>query len=146
MKGFREFLLRGNVMDLAVAVVIGTAFTAIVASVVGNILTPLIGALFNAKDLAAAGIVQIPLTAGTAELKFGAVLASAITFLLTAAVVYFVFILPMNRLLKVAYRKKQQEPASTKPAPPTELDLLMQIRDLLEGQRGVQSTRALNTD
>lgn len=145
MKGFKEFILRGNVMDLAVAVVIGAAFTAIVGAVVTNIFTPLIGALFNAKDLAAAGIVRIPLTSGTAELKFGAVLAAVITFVLTAAVVYFVFVLPMNHLLKRAFQKPA-EPASATPAPPTELDLLAQIRDLLEGREKVGDTRILNQD
>ena len=145
MKGFKEFVLRGNVMDLAVAVVIGAAFTAIVGAVVTNIFTPLIGALFNAKDLAATGIVTIPLASGTAELKFGAVLAAVITFVLTAAVVYFVFVLPMNHLVKRAFQKPA-EPESTTPAPPTELDLLAQIRDLLEGREMVGDTRILNRD
>ncbi|WP_375406592.1 large conductance mechanosensitive channel protein MscL [uncultured Amnibacterium sp.] len=145
MKGFKEFVLRGNVMDLAVAVVIGAAFTAIVGAVVTNIFTPLIGALFNAKDLAATGIVTIPLASGTAELRFGAVLAAVITFVLTAAVVYFVFVLPMNHLVKRAFQKPA-EPESTTPAPPTELDLLAQIRDLLEGRDTVGDTRILNRD
>lgn len=145
MKGFKEFILRGNVMDLAVAVVIGAAFTAIVGAVVTNIFTPLIGALFNAKDLAATGIVRIPLTSGVAELKFGAVLAAIITFLITALVVYFVFVVPMNALLKRAFQKPA-EPVSAEPAPPTELDLLAQIRDLLEGQQQVGDKRILNQD
>jgi len=145
MKGFREFILRGNVMDLAVAVVIGAAFTAIVSSVVANVFTPLIGAVFDAKDLAATGVVRIPLTSGVAELKFGAVLASVITFVLTAAVVYFVFVLPMNHLLKRAFQKPAA-PESATPAPPTELDLLAQIRDLLEGRRDVGDQRILNQD
>ncbi|GAA2752037.1 large conductance mechanosensitive channel protein MscL [Amnibacterium kyonggiense] len=145
MKGFKEFILRGNVMDLAVAVVIGAAFTAIVGAVVTNIFTPLIGALFNAKDLAATGIVRIPLTSGVAELKFGAVLAAVITFLITALVVYFVFVVPMNALLKRAFQKPA-EPVSDTPAPPTELDLLAQIRDLLEGQQRVGDKRILNQD
>lgn len=145
MKGFKEFVLRGNVMDLAVAVVIGAAFTAIVGAVVTNIFTPLIGALFNAKDLAATGIVTIPLASGTAELRFGAVLAAVITFVLTAAVVYFVFVLPMNHLVKRAFQKPA-EPESATPAPPTELDLLAQIRDLLEGRETVGDTRILNRD
>lgn len=145
MKGFKEFILRGNVMDLAVAVVIGAAFTAIVGAVVANIFTPLIGAIFNAKDLAATGIVRIPLTSGVAELKFGAVLAAVITFLITALVVYFVFVVPMNALMKRAFQKPA-EPASDTPAPPTELDLLAQIRDLLEGQSKVGDKRILNQD
>jgi large conductance mechanosensitive channel len=144
MKGFREFL-RGNVIDLAVAVVIGAAFTAIVGSLVTNIFQPIIGALFNAKNLAGALIVRIPLTAGTAEIKFGAFIAAVINFIIIAAVVYFVFVVPINALLKRAYQKPA-EPVSDKPAPPTELDLLAQIRDLLEGQQGVGDKRVLNQD
>lgn len=144
MKGFREFLLRGNVIDLAVAVVIGTAFTAIVTSVVTNVLTPLLGALFNAKSLSSAFVVSIPTTSGApAKLMFGAVLASIIDFVIIAAVVYFALVLPTNALMKRAFFRKQQEPASTEPAPPTELELLAQIRDLLEGQRHVGDQRIL---
>lgn len=132
MKGFREFILRGNVIDLAVAVVIGAAFTAIVTSLVQNILNPLIGALFNANDLSTALAVKIPLTAGVATLKFGAVLAALINFVLIAAVVYFVFVLPVNHLLKRAFERRQAEATATPAdAPPTETELLIQIRDLL---------------
>jgi large conductance mechanosensitive channel len=132
VKGFREFILRGNVIDLAVAVVIGTAFTAIVTSIVTNLINPLIAALFNADDLKSALKVTIPTMGGqTTQLLFGAVLASVINFVIIAAVVYFVLVLPVNALMKRAFQRKQQEPASTKPAPPTELDLLAQIRDLL---------------
>lgn len=147
MKGFREFILRGNVVDLAVAVVIGTAFTAIVTSIVTNIFTPLIGALFNAKSLNKALIVEIPTASGgAAPLMFGAVLASIINFVIIAAVVYFVFVLPLNAFMKRAFQRKQEEPASAKPAPPTELDLLAQIRDLLEGQQRVGDQRILRQD
>ncbi|MGT2426173.1 large conductance mechanosensitive channel protein MscL [Amnibacterium kyonggiense] len=146
MKGFKEFLLRGNVVDLAVAVVIGAAFTAIVTSLVTNIFTPLIGALFNANDLNDALQVAIPTAAGkTATIKFGAFIASVINFVIIAAVVYFVFVLPINALLKRAFQKPA-EPASAEPAPPTELDLLAQIRDLLEGQQGSGDKRILNQD
>ncbi|MGN6443965.1 large conductance mechanosensitive channel protein MscL [Amnibacterium sp.] len=145
MKGFRAFLLRGNVVDLAVAVVIGTAFTALVTSVVTNIFNPIIGAIFNAKSLNGALVLAIPLTAGTAEVKFGAVIGAIINFVVIAAIVYFVFVLPINALMKRAFQKPA-EPASTEPAPPTELDLLAQIRDLLEGQQHVGDQRILNQD
>ena len=145
MKGFREFLLRGNVIDLAVAVVIGTAFTAIVTSIVTNVFTPLLGALFNAKSLNSAFVVSIPTAGGEpAKLLFGAVLASIINFVIIAAVVYFALVLPMNALLKRSFLRKQQEPADTKPAPPTELDLLAQIRDLLEDRQQVGDRRILD--
>lgn len=146
MKGFREFILRGNVIDLAVAVVIGAAFTAIVGSLVTNIFTPIIGALFDAKDLSTALIVTIPTTTGgTADIKFGAFIAAVINFIIVAAVVYFVFVRPINALLKRAFQAPAQ-PASDTPAPPTELDLLAQIRDLLEGQQPVGDKRILNQD
>ena len=147
MKGFREFILRGNVIDLAVAVVIGAAFTAIVTSLVTNIFTPLIGALFNASSLNSALVLSIPTTAGTtADLRFGAVIASAINFVIIAAIVYFVFVLPVNAMVKRAFQRQQAAPVSTNPPPPTELDLLMQIRDLLEGQHPAPEQRALKTD
>ena len=150
MKGFREFILRGNVIDLAVAVVIGTALTAIVTSIVTNVITPLIGALFDAKDLSDALVLRIPTLSGTgtgADLGFGAVLAALINFLIVAAVVYFALVLPVNALLKRAFERQQAEPAPAAPAPPTELDLLTQIRDLLQQQDGgVDRVRALHTD
>ena len=145
MKGFKEFILRGNVIDLAVAVVIGAAFTAIVTSLVTNIFNPLIGAIFNSKSLDGALIAHIHLTAGTADVKFGAVIGAIINFIIIAAIVYFVFVVPINALLKRAYQKPA-EPESTTPAPPTELDLLAQIRDLLQGQQGVGDKRILNQD
>ena len=146
MKGFREFILRGNVIDLAVAVVIGAAFTAIVTALVNFIFTPIIGALFNAKNLAGALIVKMPTSSGgTADIKFGAFIAAVINFIIIAAVVYFVFVVPINAMLKRAFQKPA-EPESTTPAPPTELDLLAQIRDLLQGQQGVGDKRILNQD
>lgn len=134
MKGFREFVLRGSVIDLAVAVVIGAAFTAIVTSLVTNVFTPVIGALFDADDLSTALIVTIPTTSGgTAQVLFGAFLASAINFVIVAAVVYFAVVLPINALTRRAVREREH-PAPAAPAPPTELDLLTQIRDLLASE------------
>jgi large conductance mechanosensitive channel len=132
LKGFKEFLLRGNVIDLAVAVVIGAAFTGIVNALVGSVLNPAIGALFNAESLATAFPVVIPTTSGeTATMYFGAVVAAIIQFVLVAIVVYFALIVPINFLTKRAFRKKQSGDAEVKDAPPTELELLAEIRDLL---------------
>ncbi len=146
MQGFREFILRGNVVDLAVAVVIGTAFTALVTAVVTNVFNPVIGAVFNAKSLDTALILRVPLTAGTAEVRFGAVVGAIINFLLIAAVVYFVFVLPVNALMKRAFQRRQEEPASATPAPPTELDLLTQIRDLLKDRPVADDARSLRPE
>ncbi|MBM7505492.1 large conductance mechanosensitive channel protein MscL [Agromyces aurantiacus] len=135
LKGFREFILRGNVIDLAVAVVIGAAFTAVVNSIVANVFNPLIGALFRADSLDTALVLEIPTTTGgVAEVRFGAVLGAILTFLIVAAVVYFVFVMPMNLLKQHAEeRRKAGEPKPEDPE--TELTLLAEIRDLLAADR-----------
>ena len=145
MKGFRDFVLRGNVVDLAVAVVIGTAFSAIVTAIVTGVFNPALGALFNASSLNNALQVPIPTVAGgTATLKLGAVLAAAINFLIVAAVIYFVFVLPFNRLKRVAFeRQKTDDQATPANTPPTETELLIQIRDLLAGRRSPEGDHAL---
>ena len=125
LKGFKEFILRGNVIDLAVAVVIGAAFTGIVNAIVDQVLNPLIGAMFNSASLSKA----LPVHVGKATLEFGAVLAALLQFLLVSAVIYFALVMPINYLRRVSYRKQEHSP--TEPAPPTELELLADIRDLL---------------
>ena len=133
LTGFKEFLLRGNVIDLAVAVVIGAAFTGIVNTIVTAIFNPLIGALFNASTLSRAFPVYIPTVGGeTATLQVGAVLAALIQFVIVAAVVYFALVVPINHLKRVAFsRQKLAEEATPVDVPPTETELLIQIRDLL---------------
>ena len=132
LKGFREFILRGNVIDLAVAVVIGAAFTAIVNGLVDGIFNPVIALIFNAKDLESAGIVlragEDPIT-----LAWGLVISALIKFVLIAAVVYFALIVPMNYLKKVTLKKKAEEKPEETPL--SETDLLLQIRDLLKEQQ-----------
>ena len=142
LKGFKEFILRGNVIELAVAVVIGAAFTAIVNAIVASLINPAIGALFNAESLATSLVVSIPTTSGnTADLAFGAVIAAAIQFLIVAAVVYFALVLPINTLKRRAEeRRKAGEPVVSEDAPPTETELLAEIRDLLRAQRGETPT------
>ncbi|WP_066044105.1 large conductance mechanosensitive channel protein MscL [Herbiconiux solani] len=135
LKGFKEFILRGNVIDLAVAVVIGAAFTAVVNSIVNSIFNPLISALFDASDLEGVAVVTI----NDAQIKFGSVLGAIIQFLLVAVVVYFVFVLPINHLKKVAFSLKKTPAESlqeqNEELPPTETELLIQIRDLLAVER-----------
>jgi large conductance mechanosensitive channel len=135
--GFKEFVLRGNVLDLAVAVVVGAAFTAVVNAIVKGIFNPAIGALFNAKSLSDALIWSIPTTSGgTAKILFGSVLGAILQFLIVAVVVYFVLVMPLNRLKRIAFAKQQQEAteADDAPLPPSEAELLLQIRDLLAAQ------------
>ena len=134
MKGFKEFLLRGNVIDLAVAVVVGAAFTGVVNALVNSVLNPAIGALFQAESLSELWIVTVPSLSGKpAEIAFGAVVAAVIQFLLVAIVVYFALILPINFLKKRAFKAKEEGTAEA-PAAPNEVDLLIEIRDLLRAR------------
>jgi large conductance mechanosensitive channel len=124
IKGFKDFLLRGNVIDLAVAVVIGTAFTAIVSTFTSSIIEPLINAI-TPPESPGLGFRIISGKEAT-YVDFAAVITAAINFLIVAAVVYFVIVLPMNLLKE---RRKRGEEAG--PPEPTEIELLVQIRDLL---------------
>ncbi|MBN9238661.1 MAG: mechanosensitive ion channel protein MscL [Micrococcales bacterium 70-64] len=137
LKGFKQFILRGNVIDLAVAVVIGAAFTNVVNALVNSVFNPALGALFNAESLNEALPVTIPTTSGgEATMYFGAVIGAVIQFLLVALVVYFAIIVPINYLSKLSFKKKEAGVVDDKPAPPTELELLADIRDLLAKREG----------
>jgi len=125
LKGFKDFLLRGNIVDLAVAVVIGTAFTALVAAFTTSFLLPLIGLIGGG------GVDGGTLEVDGQEFTFGLFVNALITFALTAAVVYFAVVLPMNAIME--RRKRGEEPG---PAEPTQVELLVEIRDLLRGQQG----------
>jgi large conductance mechanosensitive channel len=144
VKGFREFLLRGNVIDLAVAVVIGAAFTAIVNAIVTAVIDPAIGALFNASSLKDTGVVTIPGIGGShAALHFGAVLAAVVQFVLVAAVVYFALVLPVSRLKRIAFARTQRDVAQPSvAASPTDVEVLLEIRDLLRRQQGLPAADA----
>jgi large conductance mechanosensitive channel len=125
LKGFKDFLLRGNVVDLAVAVVIGTAFTALVTAFTVSFLKPLIGLIGGGGVNGGTAMVRgQPFT-------WGAFINAVITFVLTAAVVYFVVVLPMKAIME--RRKRGEEPG---PAEPTQVELLVEIRDLLRAQQG----------
>lgn len=102
MKGFRTFLLRGNLVDLAVAVVIGVAFTAVVQSLVTNIITPLIAAIAGQPSFG-----SLAVTINNAHFTYGLFLNALIYFVIIAAVVYFLIVAPMARLLAFADRNKE---------------------------------------
>src|SRR5690349_19677029 len=123
LKGFKDFLLKGNVVDLAVAVVIGAAFTAIVKAFTDNIIQPLIAALGGSGNLGL-GFLLIEDNPKT-FVDFGAVITAAINFVMIAAVVYFVIVLPVT---KIKERKKVEGDDA---AAETEAELLTEIRDLL---------------
>jgi large conductance mechanosensitive channel len=92
IKGFRDFILRGNVVDLAIAVVIGAAFGAVVASFVADILTPLIAAIFGKPDFS-----SLHFTVNGSKFTYGNFINAIISFLLVAIAIYFVVVAPMNR-------------------------------------------------
>jgi large conductance mechanosensitive channel len=120
---FKKFLFRGNVIDLAVAVIIGAAFTAIVSSVVEGLITPLIGMIFS-KDFSA-----MTFEINDSTFRYGIVINAVIYFVSVAAVVFFVIVKPMQAL--AARRARGEEPVEDTPAPSDEAVLLTEIRDLL---------------
>ena len=127
LKGFKDFLLRGNVLELAVAVVVGTAFTALVTSFTTSFLQPLIGLLGGG------GVKGGVATVNGQDFTWGAFVNALLTFVLTAAVAYFMIVLPMKALIE--RRKRGEEPG---PAEPTQVALLIEIRDLLRAQQGLE--------
>lgn len=123
LKGFRNFILRGNVVDLAVAVIMGAAFNAIVSSLVGDVLNPLIASTVGKPDFS-----TVVLHLGSGQIKIGNFLNAAVSFLIVAITVYFAIILPLNALLA---RVKKCEPVaepSTKSCPECLSDIPLAAR------------------
>jgi len=111
LKGFRDFVLRGNVMDLAVAVIIGAAFTAIITALTTNIINPLLGAIIGKPNFD-----YLIAHAHGGEIKYGTFITAVINFLLIASVVYFFLVLPTQYLLK-RFNPPVEVPPATKPCP-----------------------------
>ncbi len=128
IKGFKEFITKGNVIDLAVAVVIGGAFTAIVNAVVSSIITPLVSLFFNADETGKIGIQVKGIYGQTVTFPIGELISALISFLAVALVVYFVFVVPMN---KYKERQAAKNPAVEEETLPSEQELLIEIRDQL---------------
>jgi large conductance mechanosensitive channel len=133
IQGFKEFILRGNVIDLAVAVVIGAAFTAVVNAIVASIITPLIAIFWQADENGVPGIT-VPGFWGPVTFPIGDLLNAVIAFLAVAIVVYFVFVHPMNLMKQRAAAKAGIDKQPAEAQLPTEQELLVQIRDLLQAQ------------
>jgi large conductance mechanosensitive channel len=130
---FKKFLMRGNVVDLAVAVVIGAAFGAVVAAFVTGVITPIIGLVggHNFDNLVLTLKHAHDPTKDDVQLKYGLVISQVINFVLVAAAIFFLVIKPLNVLAE--RRRRGQE--SEEDAPPTETELLVQIRDLLAARK-----------
>ena len=112
LKGFRDFILRGNVMDLAVAVIIGGAFTAIVNALTKNIINPLLGAIIGKPNFD-----YLVLHVHGGEIEYGSFLTAIVNFLLIAGVVYFFLVLPTQYILKKFNPPAAEPPPTTKPCP-----------------------------
>ena len=112
LKEFKKFVLRGNVVDLAVAVVIGAAFTAVVNALVKDFLTPLLAAVQGTKSFA-----EYAFTINGIHLQYGDFLNVLISFLLTAAVVFFLVVQPLNHLSELSKRSKKTEDPATRKCP-----------------------------
>lgn len=126
LQGFKDFISRGNVVDLAVGVVIGAAFSAVVKALVDGILDPVIAGIFGEPDFKDIGAFML----GESLVQPGLLVTAIIQFLLIAAAIYFVIVLPMNRLTE-RREKESTEAAAEEPAPSPEAILLSEIRDLL---------------
>lgn len=124
LQGFKDFIMRGNIVDLAVAVVIGTAFAKVVEVVVGSIITPLLNAMGGAE---ASGLGFEVISGNSATyMDFAAIINALIVFLLTALVVYFIIVVPMNKV-----NDRMGIGVEEDAAPAEDVALLTEIRDLL---------------
>ncbi|HEX8973502.1 large conductance mechanosensitive channel protein MscL [Oryzihumus sp.] len=129
IKGFKDFLMRGNVVDLAVAVVVGAAFTAVVQTVVGNVIKPMLNALGSPTSSGLSFSLKhgSPAIEKATTIDVSAMINAVLTFVITAGVVYFLIVAPMNAIAE--RRKRGQEPEPKAPA--EDILLLQEIRDLL---------------
>lgn len=127
ISGFKNFILRGNVVDLAVAVVIGAAFSSVVTALVDGLLNPLVALIVGNTDLTQV----LTWTVNDTRFSIGLILDALLKFLLVALAIYLFIITPMNRLAE--RRKVGAEPEPT--SPPEDVILLQEIRDLLAAQR-----------
>ncbi|AYY15739.1 large conductance mechanosensitive channel protein MscL [Actinobacteria bacterium YIM 96077] len=128
LKGFREFLSRGNVVDLAVAIVVGTAFTAVINSIVDGLINPLVAAVFGERDLTQVATFTI----NNAQFSLGLILDALFNFVIIAAAVYFLVIMPINKLRALKAREAEQEAAVAEPS--EEVVLLREIRNSLQSR------------
>ena len=129
VKEFREFLFRGNIIELAVAVVIAAAFGALIAALVKDLITPILS-LFGVPDFSTWTITVNGLNNSTATFAIGDFINVLIAFVLVAIAIFFIVVKPMN-----AMTARMKKPEVDTPAGPTEVELLAEIRDALKAQR-----------
>jgi large conductance mechanosensitive channel len=142
LKGFKDFILRGNVIELSIAVVVGTAFTALVSAFTSNIVNPIIAAA-GGVETQGLGFHIWPGNDKT-FVNIGAVVTAFLTFLITAAVVYFIFVAPMNRINRMVKNRLNAAEPEEKPIP-ADTALLAEIRDLLTRLAGPETNDHSNS-
>lgn len=142
LKEFKDFIAKGNVMDMAVGIIIGAAFTAIVKSMVGDLINPIIGLFMGGVDftnsyivlsgeVAAGASLEAAREAGAAVFAHGAFIMAVINFLIIAFVV-FMLVRYVNKTKEAAKREEEAAPVEEAPKGPSELDVLLEIRDSLK--------------
>jgi large conductance mechanosensitive channel len=140
LQGFKDFILRGNIVDLAIAVVIGTAFVALVTAFTESFINPLLAVTGGGAVGEGLGI-QLGDAGNTATfIDIGSFITAIITFLITAAVVYFAIVVPMKKIQEMRARGQEPEPEAV----PEDVLLLQEIRDLLAGRGATASDTAHN--
>ncbi|PZS19845.1 MAG: large conductance mechanosensitive channel protein MscL [Pseudonocardiales bacterium] len=132
LKGFKEFIMRGNVVDLAVAVVIGTAFGAVVTALVKDLITPVVAAIFGKPDFS-----TLTFTINKSKFFYGDFINAALQFVLIAAAIYFFVVIPIKKVTELQARRREAgTPDEVASIASDEAILLREIRDLLSAQRG----------
>jgi large conductance mechanosensitive channel len=124
LKGFRDFLMRGNIVDLAIAVVLGAAFGAVISAFATDFIGGIIGAIGGSPDFGKAGF-----TVNHSKIILGSTLTALVYFVIVAAAIYFVIVVPMTKLAERRKRGQEEEPVAE-----TTESLLVEIRDLLRDQ------------
>lgn len=127
--GFKEFIMKGNVVDLAVAVVIGAAFSAVINSLVENIIMPLVSAIVGSPNFDSFAVVTI----NGNDLRFGAFITVVVNFLIIAAAIYFIVVVPMNHMIE--RRSRRLGIAEEEVPEDPQIILLTEIRDSIRAER-----------
>lgn len=134
--GFKDFISRGNAIDLAVGVVIGAAFGAVVSAIVNKFINPLIAGLIGKPNFDK--VLEFHL--GSATVQPGAIITALVNFLLVALAIYCCIIVPMNKVIKAREAKKKTEEEDEKPEVDPQVELLTEIRDLLKTEKSTSQS------
>jgi large conductance mechanosensitive channel len=135
LKEFKEFITRGNVVDLAVAVIVGAAFTAVIKSLTDNVLMPIIGIIFGKPTFDDALI----LTVNNSQIRFGSLLTTIVNFLIVALAMFLV-VKAINKMNELAAKARGAKEAEAEAEEQSEIELLTEIRDALVSRPGTPGT------